>query len=553
MTSRDNKPISIEPSGFEAPSAKNDDIQSSASSTLGTSNGLSNSIVSNPALLVKKGAPWWHSQFNMMLCAFALLAAMSLLVVALIPKPEASSVNIVLTSTGESRLSRVSISESEDSNAPWDERRRQQARSDAQDILSELLILKKDLEAMDVIRWAKEEFGSALAQADAGDEYYKNKNFAKALNSYSDARAALQRLDEFIPKELSQRVVAGNDALKEGKSSLAKEKFQHALILDQNHIPALRGLDKANSLDRLLALVESAELDEQDFANKDDVDSLISAEQKYQQALAFDSQSNLVNEGQQRVAQKLLDKRYRLAMSNGFNALFSGRFNQAKHGFSKALSLKPNDATAMAAYRQSLASDKRSSLSSLINNAKVLEKNEDWSQALSTYQAILQRDPNQISAKLGVIRSRARNELDQSIQELLQDTLALSKASQRVEAEQIVNDARAIKRKGTVLKSQIVELEAVFKGLDTSLKVEFRSDTFTDVYLVKVGSKKIKLGTFAQKKMALKPGRYVLSGSRLGYVDVRHEIDLHAGSSDVIKLLIACETPINASVVGEQS
>ena len=135
----------------------------------------------------------------------------------------------------------------------------------------------------------------------------------------------------------------------------------------------------------------------------------------------------------------------------------------------------------------------------------------------------------------------------------MQDTLALSKVSQRQDAEDILKDARAIKRKGALLNTQIAQLENVFKSLDRHRKVEFKSDAFTDVYLVKAGSKKIRLGTFTQKKMALKPGRYVLSGSRLGYVDVRQEIDLQAGSTDIIKLVITCDTPINAAPLTRSS
>lgn len=542
----------IQPANFDAPGATNDTGRhGNGRHGSGRSNSKSSTAAVPQAkngLSVREGAPWWHSQFNMMLCAFALLAAAALLVVVLIPKPAATSQNIVLDSSGESTVTDKSVSEAtpgaSSSEAPWSESRRQQARSDAQDLLADLLSLKKSLEAKKVTSWAKAEFEAALQAADLGDEFYKSKDFGQALVSYQEALNSMQNLDNSIPKVVATFVKAGDKALASGKSNLAKEKFQSALTLDQNHIPALSGLDRASTLDKVLALVESAQLDQQAFVDNDKLQSLLDAEQKYQSAIALDAQSEPAIQGQKQLAVDILDKRYRIAMTAGFNDLFATRYNKAKQGFSEALKLKPNDATASSAYRQSLASDKRSSLGSLIANGKALEKREEWSQALSTYQTVLQRDANQVGAKLGVIRSKTRNDLDQSLRELLEDPLALSKANQRSAAEGVLNDARALKLKGPILKQQISSLEAVFNGLDTTLKVEFSSDNFTDVYLLKEGSRKISLGRFAQQKMALKPGRYVLTGSRLGYVDVRREINLQAGNRGVLNVSIICETPI---------
>lgn len=533
MAEKINKPAPIQPTTFEAPTASTDAK-------------LQFSSPNNAILTAKVGAPWWHSQFNMMLCAFALLALMALLIIVLLPEPNTSSFNTVLNADGESAVTEQAVSGSNEIEAPWDEGRRQQARSDSQDILAELLVLKKELEAKDVNIWAKIEFESALAQADTGDQFYKNKDFSQALSSYEDARNTLQDLDSLIPAVISKLVVVGNDALTAGKSDLAKAKFKQALNLDQNHLPALSGLDRADNLDKLLALTQSAQLDEQVFSESDLLLDIQSAEVKYQQAISLDSQSELALAGQQRVALKVIDKRYRTAMSGGFNALFSNQYKRAKQGFTAALKLKPNDTTATTAYRQSLASDIGSSLASLIANAKALEQSEDWSQALSTYQAVLQRDSNQVSAKLGVIRSKVRSQLDESLRAVLEDPLALSKSSNRNNAEKVLKDARQIKRKGTVLNQQIVQIENVFRELNTDLKVEFKSDTFTDVHLLKAGSKRIRLGTFLQKRMALKPGRYILIGTRLGYVDVRQEIDLQSGVSDIIKLSIVCSSPINS-------
>ncbi len=527
----------IEASDFVAPAAGNAAPTNAAFSRSDTSSG------SGSLLLARADAPWWYSQFNLMLCVFGLLGLAALLFVLLTPAPNTPNKNTVVSSQGSTSVGQSVVSD-DDEAAPWDESRRKQARTDSQDILADLLKVKKELEGRNVSDWGAEGYSLALQQAAEGDEFYKRKDFVNAVKTYQAALDQMQSLDALIPSVLKSLVTQGLQAIEQGKTELAREKFQEALTLDQNHIPALRGIDRANTLNQVLDLLRTADIDEQAFANTDKLENLTLADQKYQQALALDPRTEQAKRGAQRVAELIADKKYRDAMSIGFNSLFAGRYGAAKSGFSQALKIRPNDTTANSAYRQSLASDKRSSLSSLISNAKNLEQTEEWASALSTYQAVLQRDPNQVGAKLGKIRSEARKELNQSIVDVLADPLALSRATQRARAEKVLADARAIKVKGKVLSRQVAQLEASLKQLDSTIKVSFSSNQLTDVSLVKAGSKRINLGKFSSKKLALKPGRYVVSGKRLGYRDERKEIELRANGEDVQSFSIACTTPV---------
>ena len=194
-----------------------------------------------------------------------------------------------------------------------------------------------------------------------------------------------------------------------------------------------------------------------------------------------------------------------------------------------------------------MAADKSSSLSGLLATGDELEKAENWSSALSNYDVVLQRDPNQVSAKLGRIRAQARNDLDIEINEVLKDPLALSRGTKRERATKVLADARAITKKGPKLKAQINDIEAALSNADVSVKVTLFSDGVSDISLIKAGAKKITLGKFDSKNMALKPGRYVLSASRLGYHDVRREVELIAKGNSVQSFTVRCDTPINKS------
>lgn len=517
----------IEAADFQAPGENSQSIQQSYSAAA--------------TLDVRSDVPWWHSQFNLMLCVFALLAVAAGLFIVLTPPPTTVSSSTVVDSDGSTRVEQSTVSTEV---APWDESRRAQARTDSQDILSQLLQSKKDLEAKNVTDWAGERYDSALSKAADGDNFYKQQDYVQAIENYQAALDEINNLNGLIPDILKTKVAEGQAAIKDGKTLLAKEMFQEALRLDKNHIPALSGLDRVKTLDQVLQLVRAATADEQEFQRTDDINSLTLALQKYQQAVALDSQFEVSAQGLSRVKEAAADKRFRDSMSTGFAALFAGRYANARAGFSSALKIRPSDAVASSAYKQSLASDKRSSLSSLLTAAKRFEKNEEWASALSNYQVVLQRDPNQISAKLGKIRSKARADLDQSLKSALTDTLDLGRATQRERAGTILADAAAIKNKGAVLQGQISQLETALKQAGSSVRVAFTSDALTNITLQKEGAKKIQLGKFSSKKLALKPGRYVVTGQRLGFHDVRKQIELRAVGSQVQTFSIACDSPI---------
>jgi len=529
----------IEAADFQAPGQ---DTQPHQSFEASASDGAAAALVNQP------NTAWWHSQFNLMLCVFALLAVAAGLFIVITPPPKVVSLSTVVDADGGTRLEQGSVSNSE--VAPWDESRRAQARTDSQDILSELLASKKSLESKNVTEWADDRYKAALAKAADGDAFYKQQDFVQAIQNYQTALDEMEGLNTLIPDVLESKVSEGQAAIKAGKTVLAREKFQEALGLDQNHIPALSGLDRANNLDQVLQLVRAANTDEQEFERTDDVAHLTQAEEKFQRAVALDPDLEATTLGLRRVQEKAADKRFRNSMSQGFTALFSGRYSNARSGFSSALKIRPDDPMASSAYKQSLASGKRSSLSSLLAAAERFEKNEEWSSALSNYQVVLQRDPNQVTAKLGQIRSRARGELHVALNQALEDTLDLARATQRQRASKLLADAKEIKNKGALIRRQISQLEAALEQVGSSVKVAFTSDAQTEVTLLKIGASKIKLGKFSSKKLALKPGRYVITGQRLGFHDVRREIELRATGAQLQTFSIACDQPIagNASI-----
>ena len=70
--------------------------------------------------------------------------------------------------------------------SPFEQAQRSRQRKEAQDILAEVLRLQSDLEQLNVQAWASAPFEAALESAGFGDEYYREQNFLKAAQSYSE-------------------------------------------------------------------------------------------------------------------------------------------------------------------------------------------------------------------------------------------------------------------------------------------------------------------------------------------------------------------------------
>lgn len=533
----------ISPSQAEAASPKPslDTNAGQASTDVGAPRTVTAATAAYTAARAGDKRPWWHSQLNLMLAVFGLLVATALLFVMLAPAPE------LQLAASKSETSPPSLA---DSTAPWSQSQLAEARAASQDILENLLDSKKSLEQKGVLLWAPERYQEALDLALQGDEAYKQQDFAAAQAKYKAAVAAMDSLFELLPRLISSRLSAGREALRTGKSALAKEHFNKVLQLDSGNLDAAAGLDHAQRLDQVLALLVAAEQDEAAYAEGGQLSELQAAESKLQQAVDLYGEYQPAVQNLQRVRAEIVDKRFKLAMTEAYQALFANRYNAARAAFAKALQIKPGEQAAARAMQQALAADQTSSISSLLANAKRFEQQEEWASARSNYQTVLQRDPNQVAAKLGEIRSAARLQLDNEMTSVLADSLALSRKPQRQKAESVLQEARAITVKGARLNGQIERLSAALGQLDTAIKVAFQSNELTAVTLQKIGSKAIKLGQFSQKNLSLKPGRYVATGVRLGYRDVRQDIELLPGAEGVQVFTIQCEQAVRSSAAG---
>ncbi|MCP5140216.1 MAG: protein kinase [Chromatiales bacterium] len=227
------------------------------------------------------------------------------------------------------------------------------------------------------------------------------------------------------------------------------------------------------------------------------------------------------------------------ALSRGLGALAAGRLAEARQAIDVATGLRPGDPGAKNALAQLVAEERRERIATLEAEARKLEAAEQWQGAVSRYEAMLGIDANLLGAQKGLAAAQARASLNQQLEQALARADRFNDDAIAGPARQLVAQAAAVPAPGPVLSAQIERLEVQLKIAAQPVPVQFESDNQTNVVIYKIGT----LGVFSSRTLDLRPGRYVVVGTRDGYRDVRRNIRVDP-AGNMPPVVIRCEEAI---------
>ena len=226
-------------------------------------------------------------------------------------------------------------------------------------------------------------------------------------------------------------------------------------------------------------------------------------------------------------------------MARGFDALSAGRYAQARSEFNAADRVRPGSPEVAEALKQIEQEERTRTIAAKLDNARSLESQERWADALKEYRSVLQLDSTVAFANEGVARTEPRTELNEELELYLTQPERLFSNPVRAAARNTLQKARAVNPAGPVLKQQIDTLSDWIARADVPVQIAIRSDNLTQVTIYRVGA----LGTFEQRSLELAPGSYTVVGTRPGYRDVRREINVIPGTA-LEPVVIRCEEKI---------
>ncbi|MEO1087333.1 MAG: hypothetical protein AAFY88_24110, partial [Acidobacteriota bacterium] len=172
--------------------------------------------------------------------------------------------------------------------------------------------------------------------------------------------------------------------------------------------------------------------------------------------------------------------------------------------------------------------ERRSALDDLNRRADDAARGEEWQLATTLYDAMLGVDPHLRSAQEGRERAAKMAAIHAQMAAHLASPQRLSDPAVLDEAAVALARARESGGEpGPRLQARIVALDAVITGYAQPVDAELTSDAATEVTIYRVG----QLGSFAQRRLSLRPGVYTVLGSRPGFRDVRFEWVIKPGES----------------------
>ena len=405
-------------------------------------------------------------------------------------------------------------------------------RQESQTVLAQIIGIRDRLREQGVESWSAVEFKQALDQVAAGDEQYQYGEYAASLDLYKQALGGLESLEQLGRAKLERALVDGRAAIESlnVNTATAAIELASAIAASDPQVAALAA--------RLAVLPQVSELvtrGEEAAA----LDQLDAAREALQQAVALDPAHQRAAQALANTRTGLTDAAFRQHMSRGYAALEAGDYAAARNAFQAASGVRPGDPAIAQAMAQVGNRESQTGVNQRLRQAAALEAQESWQEAVTLYQALLEEDPSLSEARVRLVPSQVRAALDADLAGYIEDPLRLSSPATYRQAQTRLADARGIGDGGPRLAGQVETLERLLVAAVSSIEVQFRSDNQTEVTLFRVA----ELGRFESRSMKLKPGRYIVAGTRKGFRDVRVEFTI-TGVEQLDPIVVACEEPI---------
>jgi len=269
------------------------------------------------------------------------------------------------------------------------------------------------------------------------------------------------------------------------------------------------------------------------------VGNLSAALSDFQEALRLDPQSQPAREGLQRIKSRMTAEEFRRWMAEGFVALNAGDLTHAQSRFLKAKTLRPEAPEVAEALAQTENRLRTARIETVRQKALAADQREDWAGALAAYEEALSMEPALQFAQQGKERAAALVTLERRIAFFVNQPEALDSDAQLENAVRLLQELPAAPPLGSHLRAEADKLGALVQTAKTPVRITVESDSLTDVSVYRVG----RIGRFSARELSLRPGTYIVVGSRDGYRDERLELVVKPGP-EPIRITIVCKVKV---------
>ncbi len=437
-----------------------------------------------------------------------------------IQQNESDSTPIVIEQSAQQQLDTIHQTEQD------------QAKSEVEALLSKLINLETKLQSHAVNKWAAEEFAQAAEQGRIGDEHFRRKQYLQAAIPFNNAIARLEELEQAIQPTLEQALTRGEKALTQGDQITATQQFELAKAIEVNNVRANNGLQRASTIKELFVILQRA-------SSFESHGQLQQAKSTYQKAIALDPLSQQAKSAFARVENKLNDQAYEQIIETGYRALQNGQYSDARAAFNSAKILKPNAKQAVLGLNKVAEAIKQEKIDNLLFEASHFAQLQQWQQASTSYEKVLQLDSQHSLARQEQQNSFAKAKALKDLTIALESADFLYKDEVLEQAEELLLRIEDMQSPGSVIDDQYEKLAQLVRVATTPVSITLQSDSNTQVTVFKVA----RLGAFSQHHLLLRPGPYTIVGVRNGYRDVRITIEVGPEDNNSV-ISVVCKEAI---------
>ena len=391
-----------------------------------------------------------------------------------------------------------------------------QARQVAQQSDGNIQVRMKDLEIARTL--APGTLEAAMENAAEGRRMLNEGNFTGAKEVFDHGFAELQKAADALARHVQENLVRGQQALAKGQRDAAVAAFNAALEKSPGNEDALRGLKRAENIDRVFALLLQGE----DLEKKA---QYAQAAESYGKAFALDPVSAVAQQGQARAARLEKETKFGAAFAAAQSAFKRREWDKVVTECQSALKVYPQRSDVQAMLKSARENAHADAVKKALAKGYAYENEHQWKEARDAYNETLQLEPEQADAKEGYIRSGTMIRSILQYERYMKDAEQLASKAEFQAAIRIFNQAMSFKPSYLVNSEKVQRLHEMLMTQNKPLDVVFKSDgtTWFSITNYRLPSQ------FETTTIRMLPGDYEIIGRRKGFQDVHMLLQVRNG------------------------
>ncbi len=376
----------------------------------------------------------------------------------------------------------------------------------------------------------KESYESLVIRMNEADDLFAEQRYDEALDIYAESVGELRIYIDSLDWIYEHSVSAGGSALLERDQEQAETHFKAALRIKPDDETVKEQLAKTALLPELNRLIRESDraVLRGDYPLAREY--LIEAQQIDLKTPSIDSRLQVID-------QKIGDDTYSVQLGQAYVLLNSGDVAKAGDAFRTLLQRNPNDAAAQTGLAEVERIQVTNQLKELREQISEEVNAKNYLNAIALYDQVLEINPDLEFAREGKQLQEQLMTSHAGLDLILDDPHRLSLNREYESALVLVDNAREIAVQDTDLKEKLTAVEEVLRNAIQELPLVLISDNLMEVRMTNLGN----LEPFDRMELNVRPGRYIVQGSRFGCRDVRKTVIVQPGM-DPVKII--CENPI---------